>query len=90
MQNHNTMPVEPGEDQKEQALWSVEILFRDAAAQHKTNRYGINNMSSANLMKLRTHLFTIGLMLPIDPGHWKLIAPFDLLSVDVYKQAKRF
>lgn len=68
-------------------LWKIEILFR---YDNEVKKHALINVSNKELKQFRGDIFFNGLMYPIDPGHWVLIAPFEILTIDVFKQARRF
>lgn len=69
-------------------LWRIEIIYKKNAGE--TGRHCLDNQTGAELMNFRAQIFTTGLLLPIDPGHWKVISPWDLLEIDVWRQKKYF
>lgn len=68
-------------------LWKIEITFRHGV---ETKQHALINVSNAELKKFREDIFFNGMMYPIDPGHWILISPFEIITIDVWKQARRF
>jgi len=72
---------------KPETLWSIEVLF---LYNNEMKLHKIVNVTNSDLMKFRTYVFSHGLMYPIDPGHWLLVPPFTITSIDVFKQNKRF
>jgi len=69
------------------ALWSIEIIFSHNA---ETKVHRIRNVETKTLMQFRADIFAVGMMFPVDPGHWIIVHPNNIVSIDVYKQSKRF
>lgn len=69
-------------------LWRIEVIFKKNAGE--TGRHTLDNQTGAELMNFRAQIFTCGLLFPIDPGHWKVISPWDLLEIDVWRQKKYY
>lgn len=68
-------------------LWRVKVLCKSGNA---TIWRGKENMYSHEVMDMREGIFKSGFMIWMDPGHWLVIPPFDILEVHVYKQSKYF
>lgn len=68
-------------------LWRIEVLYKVA---HETKRVCITDRTGREVREFRELVYTAGLAVPIDPGHFKVISPFDILEVDVWKQDKYF
>lgn len=71
-------------------LWGVEILFNNGITPGSVRRHTIKNLFGAELMQLRESIFTTGVLLPQEPGHWKIIKPADIMEIDVWRQKSFF
>jgi len=69
------------------ALWSIEVVFSHGA---ETKIHRLRNLETKQLMDFRADVFAVGLMYPVDPGHWVICNPVNIISIDVYKQNARF
>lgn len=65
-------------------LWAMEIIY---TLEGETKQVRKRNMTVEELMKFRETMFRYGMTHPVEPGHWKIVCPMDINSVDVYKQA---
>jgi GT2 family glycosyltransferase len=54
------------------------------------NLYRNRNMMAGELMSFRDTIFTAGLMVEWGTGHWLIIRPDDIKSVEVFLQKKYF
>jgi hypothetical protein len=73
---------------KQGKLWRLEFCYRidlNSVAQHK-----MTNLTGQELMSARETMFSHGFLMPIEPGHWRIIQPKDIISVDVWRQANFF
>jgi len=68
-------------------LWRIEVMYK---AGNETKRVCIQDRTGRELKDFRDNIFIAGLAVPIDPGHFKVISPFDILEVDLYKQQKYY
>lgn len=68
-------------------LWTIEVIYTLDSVVH---RYRKVNQESKDIMKLRENIFTVGLLVPVDAGHWKIVCPIDFISVDLWKQDNYF
>lgn len=50
----------------------------------------MDNMTTGEMREFRANLFSIGYMLPVEPGHYVVIPPSDLGQIHIYKQKKFF
>lgn len=68
-------------------LWSLEIVYKMAGSLG-TNRKLLRNLTEPKLVETRIRMFSQGLGIAVDgdPGHWKIILPMDIISVDLYQQ----
>jgi hypothetical protein len=48
------------------------------------------NMEVKELMNFRELMFKYGFKVMIEPGHWKIICPIDIIEVDLYNQDHYF
>lgn len=80
---------------QQKKLFSIECMCKIGAEQR---RHMIKNRTSAELMRFRQDIFSIGLMLPIyppnginaDPISWNIINPMDILEIVVTRQSRYF
>lgn len=71
-------------------LYSIEILFCQYNSKSVYRKHTIRNLTAGELMKWRENVFSSGLLLPVDPNHWTVIRPGDILSIDVWRQKMLF
>lgn len=69
-------------------LRCIEVAYFDRDNQTQTYRY--INRTGAEVMEFRERVFAAGLMIPIDPGRWRVIPPGDIRSIEIHKQSKIF
>lgn len=74
-------PVEDTADSN--TLWSIEVTFNYA---NEVRLHKVVNVTNADLTKFRNYIFSHGLMYWIDPGHWVLVPPSWINTIDVFKQ----
>lgn len=75
------------DDGKKGKLWKIEVL---AAQGIETRRYARCNLYSSEIMEMRKQFFTVGILMPVDPGHWIVIIPSDILQIDIWRQKTFF
>jgi hypothetical protein len=64
-------------------LWTIEITYHcDSNTKLERKR----NMTGDELVKYREDIFRIGFSVPIAAGHWRIVTPYDIVQVDLYKQ----
>lgn len=68
-------------------LWRIEVLFKLG---NETRRYETRDRTGKEVREFREVVYTAGLAIPIDPGHFKVISPFDILEVDVWRQDRYY
>lgn len=66
-------------------LWSLEFTFT-LNGLPKVHRRLLRNLTEAKLAATRAKMFIEGLTLRKEPGHWVIICPMDIISVDAYQQ----
>jgi len=69
-------------------LRCAECWYYDADGVLKSNRE--INLTGNEILILRERVFSAGLMVPIDPGRWRVIAPGDIKTIEIFKQSKFF
>lgn len=69
---------------REGRLFCIEVLFRKG--NNETSRMQMPNCTGAEVLQFREGVFKAGLKLPIDPGRWKIISPWDILDIDITRQ----
>lgn len=69
---------------KQKKLWAIEIWYNkpDEGKQVMWKR----NFTSNEAMTWRAKMFRYGIQYPKGPGHWGVICPMDILTVDLYRQ----
>jgi len=70
-----------------QHLYSIETIYRWGAEEKVDRR---RNVTEEELSKLRRNIFLGGLVFMVEPGHWKVICPIDILSMDIHQQSGYF
>lgn len=75
---------------KEKKLWGIEVMYRHYESPGSVRRHTMKNYFGEELMNFRNTVFTAGIMMPVDPGHWVIIMPADILQIDVYRQNSFF
>lgn len=68
-------------------LWRIEVLYKHG---NNTCRVEIRDRTGKEVREFRELVYTAGLAVPIDPGHFKVVSPYDILEVDVWKQDRFF
>lgn len=68
-------------------LWRIEVLYKNG---NITQRVEIRDRTGKEVREFRELVYTAGLAVPIDPGHFKVVSPYDILEVDVWKQDRFF
>lgn len=69
-------------------LRCITVAYFDRDGQGQTERY--TNYTGAEVLEFRERVFSAGLMIPIDPGRWRVVPPADIRSIEIYKQNKFF
>ena len=69
----------------EKKLRRCEIYYREG---NKTLHIYQDNLTGPEIMRFSKEIYTAGMMLPIDPGHWRIVSPADIIDVHIYKQDK--
>jgi hypothetical protein len=69
-------------------LRCIEVVYYDRDGQ--TQIFRLINRTGAEVMEFRERVFAAGLMIPIDPGRWRVIPPVDIRSIEIHKQSKIF
>jgi hypothetical protein len=60
------------------------------AGQNETKLMQKRNMEVRELMSFRENMFRYGFKVMVEPGHWKIICPMDVVEVDLYQQDAYF
>ena len=68
-------------------LWGIEVLFNEGA---EVRRYVLQNRYWEEVMKFRGAVYNVGLMVPVSPGHWKIVAPWDIENIYLTRQNDYF
>jgi len=71
---------------KKGKLWSIEVLAKHGIWGNETKRFARCNLYSSELMQSRKTMFTHGILMPVDPGHWIIVLPWDIVQIDIYRQ----
>lgn len=71
--------------EEKNTLSTIEIIFQH---DKEVKRRELKNNTWADLMKLRDNIFRVGMMYnPGDePGHYIIVSPFCIISIDVWVQ----
>ena len=70
-------------------LWALEIHYSvPGSSEAKLMRK--RNMEVGELMSFRELMFKYGFKVMVEPGHWKIICPIDIIEVDLYNQDHYF
>ena len=70
-------------------LWAIEVLYYEDGTPSE-RRHVLQNQTSGETFNFRRNVFAVGIMLPIDPGHWKILLPTHIKEIHVYRQSKFF
>jgi hypothetical protein len=68
-------------------LWRIEVLYKDG---HETRRAELRDRTGREVREFRASVYLEGIALPVDPGHWRVVSPYDIIQIDVWKQARYF
>lgn len=68
---------------RQKKLWSVQVVYM---VKNETKLQIKRNLTDEELVKFREALFRYGMQIPIGPGHWKIIPPYDIHEVDLHRQ----
>jgi hypothetical protein len=81
--------IERRELGKKKKLWRMEVIYndRDTGA---AKRHFADNLTQDEMMVYREKLFSIGIMLPVEPGHWIAVAPWKITELHLWRQDKFF
>lgn len=69
---------------KQKKLWAIEIWYNKPGEGKQV--MWKRNLKSNEAMTWRAKMFRYGIQYPKGPGHWGVICPMDILSVDLYRQ----
>lgn len=70
-----------------QHLYSVEVVYRWGSENRIERR---RNLTEEQMGKFRRNLLIGGLAFLVEPGHWKVICPIDILEFDIHQQSGYF
>ncbi len=70
-----------------QHLYSVEIVYRWGSEEKIERR---RNLTEEELAKFRRNVLLGGMAFIVEPGHWKVVCPIDILAFDIYQQSGYF
>lgn len=73
---------------KEGKLWRLEFTYRTDV--NSVSRHILTNQTGEEIMKIRETMFSHGFLMPIEPGHWRIIQPRNILTVDLWRQSGYF
>lgn len=68
-------------------LWTVECYYKHGP---EHGRHVVRNLYWHEVREFRERAYSVGIMRPIDPGHWVIISPFDITEVHLWKQKDYF
>lgn len=69
---------------RQKKLWCITVYYEtkdNAAGAHR-----IDNRMHSEMIQIREHLFSAGLMLPLSPGQWIVVPPWRMTMVTVDRQ----
>ena len=66
-----------------QHLYSIEVVYRWGSEEKIERR---RNLTEAELGKFRRNVLIGGMAFMVEPGHWKVVCPIDILTIDMYQQ----
>lgn len=64
-------------------LRTIEVLYKQENAVRMRR---LINQNLTELFRFREAVFSVGLMVPVDPNKWIIVSPWDIISIDVYRQ----
>jgi len=70
-----------------QKLYCIETIYR-CGPEEKVDRR--RNVTEEELAKFRRNVFLGGLSFMVAPGHWKIVCPIDILTMDIHEQSGYF
>lgn len=70
---------------RQKKLWALEIRY-NVPDKNETKIIWKRNMTGEQLQTVRENMFRLGFEIPVEPGHWKIICPMDIVTVDCYRQ----
>jgi hypothetical protein len=74
---------------KQKKLWTIEVCYNVVGtSEAKMKRY--RNLEVQELMTFRESMFKYGFKVGVEPGHWKIVCPIDIIEVDLYQQSAYF
>lgn len=68
---------------RQKKLWAVEVIY---IVKNETKQQIKRNLTAEELMKFREALFRYGMQIPVEENHWKIIPPYDIHEVDIFRQ----
>lgn len=69
----------------QQKLWHIEVWYRQGV---KTLNIELPNRTHRELWDFRNHVFTAGIMVPVDPVKYRIVHPQDILEIICQLQKK--
>jgi hypothetical protein len=70
-----------------QHLYSIEIVYRWGAEEKIERR---KNLTEEEMGKFRRNVLVGGMAFMVERGHWKVVCPIDILSIDIHEQSGYF
>lgn len=70
---------------REGKLWAISIRY-SVPGTNETKLMHRRNFTGEKLMTFRESMFRAGFTINIEPGHWKVICPVDIVEVDIFRQ----
>src|SRR5712664_1897562 len=77
-------------------LCTIEVYFEeldvdiDGRQRRIAKRWAVKNQTWEEVKTFRNMVYTAGLMIAITPGHWKVIHPMEIKTVDIWSQNDYF
>lgn len=79
-----------------QTLYTIEVYYNSGHGE--TCRYVLRNLTAPKLRDVRETIVVAGLALPVatesgmpdELGHWRMVLPQQIISIDIYQQKEYF
>lgn len=75
---------------KQGNLWRLQFTYKGDA--NSVYMHTLTNQTGEEVMKMRETMFSHGFLMPVrdEPGHWRIIQPKNILTVDLWRQEGYF
>ncbi len=71
----------------EKKYWSITVLV---SHENAIKKHILQNQTSEEIIKFRSNIFSIGIMLPVSPGVWIIAPPWEVKEVTITLQKELF